>query len=323
MRETASSPGGHTAGATSPASLLPVLPLTLTLELRDPLRLPPYPGSTFRGALGMALKRLACPLRRQPCEGCLLRAHCVYLQLFDTPGVPGGDVPRPFVLEPPPSPRRGYPAGATLRLGLTLLGRAIDHLPYFLAAFGRLGERWGLGRDRAHFRLVDAREATAGDTGPLFFDGRFLRPPIPLPDPWAAPPIARQEITLQLRTPLRLRVKRDLQTPDGPPSFALLMERLAGRIRLLAENHGTDPVAAEEIRPPAGTDAVILVRDPLRWKDWERYSRRQGRAMKLGGMEGHLTYRGALTPFVPWLTFGRWLHLGNGATFGLGHYRLV
>jgi len=323
MSELNIAPATATARPPSPAALLPVLPLALTLELREPLRLPPYAGSTFRGALGMALKRLACPLRDQACDTCLLRAHCVYLQLFDTPSSPGGDVPRPFVLEPPPSPRRGYLAGSKLRVGLTVVGRAIDHLPYFLAAIGQLGERWGLGRGRAHFQLIEAREATGSGNTPLFRDGRFLREPRPLPDPWEAPVPAIDEITLDLLTPLRLRVRGDLQTPDTPPDFALLMDRLAGRIRMLAASHGADPAAADSLRLPAGSATVEQAGDPLHWREWGRYSRRQERSMQFGGVWGRLTYRGDLATFVPWLQFGRWLHVGNGATFGLGRYRLI
>jgi len=61
-------------------------------------------------------------------------------------------VPRPFVIEPPNDGRTHYPAGSALEFGLVLIGRGIDHLPYFLFGFEQLG-RMGLGRQHTPARL--------------------------------------------------------------------------------------------------------------------------------------------------------------------------
>jgi hypothetical protein len=68
--------------------------------------------------------------------------------------------------------------------------------------------------------------------------------------------------------------------------------------------------------------AVRLVRDETRWTTWSRYSSRQDRRMEWAGPVGTATYEGDLTPFWPYLVFGQWTHVGKGATFGLGGYRL-
>ncbi|MBW2328572.1 MAG: hypothetical protein JRF04_02970 [Deltaproteobacteria bacterium] len=47
-------------------------------------RLPDYLGSTLRGALGWALKKTSCALRRQQCPTCLLREQCAYAWIFET-----------------------------------------------------------------------------------------------------------------------------------------------------------------------------------------------------------------------------------------------
>jgi len=44
--------------------------------------------------------------------------------------------------------------------------------------------------------------------------------------------------------------------------------------------------------------------------------------MEWGGLVGAASYDGDFTPFWPYLVFGQWTHVGKGATFGLGQYRL-
>ncbi|MDR2218961.1 MAG: CRISPR system precrRNA processing endoribonuclease RAMP protein Cas6 [Methylobacillus sp.] len=60
----------------------------------------------------------------------------------------------------------------------------------------------------------------------------------------------------------------------------------------------------------------------INWWHWARYSSRQQRKMVLGGMVGTRKLSGDLTPFLPFLHIGQWLHVGKGATFGLGGYHL-
>ncbi len=58
------------------------------------------------------------------------------------------------------------------------------------------------------------------------------------------------------------------------------------------------------------------------WTTWARYSARQDRRMEWSGLVGTATYAGDLAPFWPYLVFGQWVHVGKGATFGLGAYRI-
>jgi hypothetical protein len=42
--------------------------------------------------------------------------------------------------------------------------------------------------------------------------------------------------------------------------------------------------------------------------------------MQWDGMVGRATYEGDLGPFSSYLRFGQCVHVGHGATFGLGRY---
>ena len=83
--------------------------------LKQDAVLPPYKGSTFRGAFGAALKETVCALKRQDCPQCLLRPSCLYARVFEIqPAVQSqrlAAAPHPYVIIPPQSRniQRGQP----------------------------------------------------------------------------------------------------------------------------------------------------------------------------------------------------------------------
>jgi hypothetical protein len=130
------------------------------MRLLADVQLPAYQGAMLRGGFGYAFKRASYA---QACwnhpSGCAIEALCPYRWVFETPHPPGvshlhdlQDVLRPFVIEPPHEGRTHYGVGAALEFGLVLIGRGIDHLPFFLFSFEQLG-RMGLGGARVPARL--------------------------------------------------------------------------------------------------------------------------------------------------------------------------
>ncbi|RKY70285.1 MAG: hypothetical protein DRQ24_09550, partial [Candidatus Latescibacterota bacterium] len=61
----------------------------------------------------------------------------------------------------------------------------------------------------------------------------------------------------------------------------------------------------------------------LRWFDWTRYSSRQNRRMKLGGVLGEICFEGEWQSFLPFILLGEVVHVGKGTSFGLGQYAVV
>ena len=80
---------------------------TFRCILNDEAILPPFKGSTFRGAFGSALKHVVCALKRKDCRECLLNSRCIYSLVFekkDRQRITGRHMipqPHPFVIEPP------------------------------------------------------------------------------------------------------------------------------------------------------------------------------------------------------------------------------
>ena len=60
--------------------------------------------------------------------------------------------PHPFILEPALDSQRTCKEGEGLSFGITLIGRAIDYLPYFIYTFEELGQI-GIGKGRGKYEL--------------------------------------------------------------------------------------------------------------------------------------------------------------------------
>lgn len=226
-------------------------------------------------------------------------------------------VPHPYVVEPPAWGARAYAAGETLVFGMVLIGRARTQLPLIVLAWQRAFARGvGAGDGTARLRQV-TREDASGDATVFDAQSGILedgRTDLPLS---AAAPTA---VTLRIETPLRLQhnghaLGRDRLTPRE------LLTALVRRAGLLAEFHGGG-VPTWDFGGLAAAARTVEGTARLRWRDWTRYSSRQDRKHALGGVVGEWRLEGELAPFWPFLELGAWLHVGKGATFGLGRYRL-
>jgi len=298
----------------------------VTVEAKDDLALPAYLGSTLRGAFGTAFRALCCPAR--PGEACPLPASCPYHVVFETAPPPGAtalrrhaDVPRPFVLAPPPAVRREYPAGSQVVFELTLIGRAREFLPHFVVTLREV-DRIGRGRRAVTLRRLEAIHPLTGAAGVVYEAGEDLVRPrdlgVSLADCREAP-CPGDTVSVRFVTQTRLKHEGDFARR---PDFHVLFRRLLGRLSSLARFHGPGPLDLDFRDLIERARSVAIARDDTRWTRWARYSGRQDRRMEWEGLEGVVTYRGDLHPFWPYLVFGQWTHVGSGATFGLGAYRI-
>ena len=300
----------------------------------DPLRLPYFSGSAWRGLLGHSLRRGVCVTRAQQCDGCLLRGQCVYSRFFETPPLSPEQsrrynaLPHPFVLEPPAAGTRDHAPGDTLCLGITLIGPGQDIPAYLIHAMQRAGER-GLGRDGGRFQLLEVTQerALGSDDWQCIFDAADgqLRTIETSPPP--APPPRPEPLELELLTPLRLKRAGQFVSPRRLDSRALLGS-LIERISLLQALY---PAASDGAQAPPpdmeqlkrAIDQIEITQSHLHWADWTRWSSRQGTHMQLGGLLGSLRLSGpGLAPLWPFIWLGQWVHLGKQSSFGLGRYRV-
>lgn len=298
----------------------------VALEALERLDLPAYLGSTLRGAFGRAFRRLCC-LGRDG-EPCPAPASCPYHLIFETAPPPGAEalrtheeIPRPFVIAPPPPGAGEHPPGSVVAFDLTLVGRAREYLPHFVVTFRDM-DRIGRGRRRIALRRIDAVHPLTGASEVVYTgDESLVRPreaTLTLADCAARPcPEGPARVTFVTQT----RLKHDGAFARRP-DFQVLFRRLLGRLSALARFHGDGPLDVDFRRLIEAAAAVRLARDETRWTRWARYSARQDRRMEWEGLVGAAVYEGDLAPFWPYLVFGQWTHVGKGATFGLGGYRI-
>lgn len=314
---------------------LQVVRVRFTAVLEQALDWPAHGGALLRGVFGAALRKGVCSTGLPRCETCPLRTTCTYPAIFETPPRPTqfaqrfGQLPNPYVLEPPMGPMT-LRAGAPLIFHMVLVGQGvIDRLRIIERAWQRAFDA-GLGQRRVRGKL-HAVEAVAADGCA-----------VPLPDHRDArigPPDVLPRLNLSMLMPaqrpvsdtLRLVLDSPLRLQrDGHPVHTsgltprAFLSSLLRRINLMFDLH-------LGIRP-APFDARVLLalaeeikHDPraLHWVELNRYSARQERSLPQGGLLGHWLWRGEVGPLLPWLCLGQWLHVGKGATAGLGAYRVV
>jgi hypothetical protein len=290
-----------------------------------PAILPEYKGSTFRGAFGVALKKVICALKYQECTDCILRDQCIYCRVFET--LPVGDKPNaqppphPFVIEPPVTTRSNFEKGEDFDFRVLLFGFANEYLHYFVYAFQEMG-RIGLGKrvngDRPGYRL----ENVMGDGKALYnheFDRIEPADPVELQlDGPCRVADDEMEITIILETPLRLKFQNNLHSEL---SFHVLARAMLRRISSLCNHYGNGEPNLDYKGMVERAYGVRTIKSSLDWLDWTRYSNRQETRMQMGGLAGRITYTGRLAEFMPLIRYCEKVHVGKATTFGLGKIR--
>lgn len=307
------------------------------LKAVDCLSLPPYKGSTLRGGFGHAFKKVVCVNREKICESCLLKGKCVYSYVFETPPSPDTSkmrkypfAPHPFVITPPLEKQRTYIQNDTLCFELTLIGKAIDFLPYFIYTFDELG-RMGIGSGKGKYQLEEVRailpgkksEVQGGDK-PVLYSGneKILRSSYKAATvkELISSPLSLDTLRLKFLTPTRLKYDGQL---SPTLEFHILIRNLLRRISLLSYFHCSEQLELDFKGIIKKSQQVGIKQTNLSWFDWERYSNRQDTRMNMGGFIGSITFQGNLEEFMPFLLLGEYVHVGKGTSFGLGKYEIV
>ncbi len=329
--------------------------LWILAEAQETVELNEHQGSAIRGAFFHALRDRFCGNKEaSECAACPLVTACpvaFLVSTLDPQSARGRDVPRPFTIQPP-LPQSGhavelpngnwvyqYWPGETFRFGLTLYARAMHLFPYVVLALTEM-ERGGLGRrtrqdgglwrkGRVHIREVRAENPLTGESQPVLRAGDTTVQVPDLPVTHAQvlqgardhPPGRR--ITVEFLTPTRLIANGRLVKPHFfrfRPFFQRLMERLEALTRHFSDT----PLVFDDPRGLiAAAEQVRLVENRLTWEEVRSYSTRRRAESPTSGLLGTVTLEADdWIPFLPWLVWGQFTHVGKDAVKGNGWYRV-
>jgi hypothetical protein len=288
--------------------------------LEEDTRLPVFKGSAFRGAFGLAFRKVTCAVRQKDCQGCILFERCLYARTFEAKrsGQSGATAPNPYLFEPPRTEETRFAADSKFDFDLALFGTNTEYLPYYILALERMGElgvgKSADGKGHGRFRVRDVLMH-----GRSIYDPREQKLSADVqPERLAAEtanPSKPGELTVSLETPLRIKHQNRL-TDDLP--FYVLIKAVLRRISSLFSHYGEGEPDLDFPGLVNRAKEVKMTASDLRWKEQKRYSGRQGSVMLFGGLVGSATYSGDISEYLPLLDLARKLHVGKQATFGLG-----
>ena len=311
--------------------------------------LPAWKGSLIRGAFGHSLRRTVCTMKRDLlCENCMLRSQCAYTRLFETfvtkpppPFLKGlSNSPRPFIFEPMDY-NKEYKQDDILWFDLVLVGNIIQYLPYIIFSIFQLGKT-GLGRDRQPFELKQAfclqpkieketnkesnnTNGSNKNDWKLIYDGErqriLFQPDVLFLTNSQTNKENFHSATIKFQTQTRIAVNNKLSMDF---TFRELVFKMLRRILELAHFYMPGEECDWEFRDllNAANDVTITNKN-LHWQDQGRYSSRQKRKLKIGGFVGDIILEGDISPFSNLFNYAEILHVGKGATFGLGKINVV
>jgi hypothetical protein len=304
----------------SPFTVFPRLSLGVYRFLIEPENGPTpifFQGSTWRGALGHALREYTCPWEKNRCQDCREQNSCAYYVLYESGSDESGfrDLPRPYLIGTTEI------LGPRIFVNMTLIGNAGVFLGHVIASWVRAGQL-GIGARRMKFNLrqvdqimpngrlrqVYAEECGTGDYQRVFpladyLDRTFPRPPF----------------RIIIKTPLRLKLNGQ---PQNGLDLPYIFRSLATRLSHLHQ-HFCNGYRPERDTWKALTDFFQnsgASQCNLWWADGMRYSNRQKSKIPLGGMVGELyvSPEADIPLWWNWWQAAELFHLGKGAAMGLG-----
>jgi len=280
---------------------LKYLPLRISLIALERAELPPYLGSTLRGAIGQSLYRTD---------------RMAYDYLYRNGRKSGNqqDIVKPYIIIPPDIHGDKYivAQGEELVFEFILLGDAVKYASSLALALQNIGH-CGLGAQRYPFslrKIVNREEQRILWRRNIYYRTGENEMRIPC---HRLSGVTGAEV--ELRTPLRIRRGGQLLTEIR---FQTMIRNITSRMIAITERYGgwVDQNETERLVMLAGE--VRTVREDLSVFHLERYSNRVKEKMDFTGLMGNLEYEGELTLFVPWLSAAQILHIGRNTTFGMG-----
>ena len=297
-------------------------------------RLPGYKGGLLRGAMGYALRQRFCMQDfNNSCKRCENRAQCQYALFFEPMATDstGGDVlagsgftdaARPFIFEIQDF-RRHFKVGDGFKFSLRLLGMESANLQVISAVFRDMGEM-GLGKSRlpGSFSINHVKLNHDHDLYPLVSVNQLSLRDV-LEQIQKQYSTYSQSLTLRFLTWTVLKANGSVLHHFEKDVFAkAVLRRFRQLIALYGEENEYALFMNEYDKLLQSWHRVVVAYDHTEFRKWGRTSTRQRQTYEVEGFTGTVKLQHVPAIWVPFLEWSEWLHVGKGATFGLGAMRV-
>lgn len=314
----------------------------IVLQSQTEAVLPALIGSTLRGAFGHALKVIACSMPHQNCEKCFLSDVCLYPTIFEPISKSRfKDLPRPFVFEPPvPFFTREISESKNLKIrvlpngqisyGLTLIGDAINKMPYFIYAFDLMA-RHGLGGKRHPFHILRVFQTDENLQKHLIYEPYYSQIKT-FQNKTLKDFVSNRlndfefssKLKIRLQTPLRIRRKDEFGNKYllEKIEFKDFFKQCSLRLQQLSQIYGI-PFKYDYAKLMKDSEGVKIAVNNLWRHDSVRLSNRRNKNLELDGMLGEIEYAFAENKELIQIILGaEMLNIGSAIVMGLGKFNL-
>lgn len=305
---------------------LPISRYRLIFKSLNSFKLPPYAGSSWRGAFGHALRNTHCMTNKPTCQGCTLQESCVYNYIFETPPPSNSlkmrkypSVPHPFVLRIPENAKCDYKENENLEIELVLFGDANSYLVQIIKSLelaasngiqqGKLslrGVEQLIQQSDLQWRAIDINSESTNAMAPVM----------------PAIPTCPKNVQISITHPMHLTAQgKRVKTQEF--IFSNIFSPLLRRISMLQYFHGPSELEADFSTLMGLSKNVTINSTTLSEYRWHRYSSRQKQKMPMGGIVGEFNLKGEdIEHFWPYLYLGQYTHVGKGTSMGQGQYKI-
>lgn len=332
--------------------------LHIITEVQTTIELNEHQGSAIRGALYHAMRARFCGNKAaNECAQCPLAMTCPVATLLSTlrPGsARGRNVPRPYTVQPPLPGAGGhgveddrgrllfrYQPGERFTFGLTLYAQALQLFPYIVLtvkSFEEAGLGRRLERQRGRWRRgtlqvqeIWAENPLTGERQPILESGddTVQVPDVPVTHRQVLNTTrelslanGRRRFAVEFLTPTRLVESGRLVKPHQF-QFKPLLQRLLDRLEALSRDFSDTKLSLDFSSLVAASERVRVVENRLWWEELRSYStRRRSDSPTSGALGAVILETNDWSPFLPWLVWGQFTHVGKDAVKGNGWYQL-
>jgi len=242
-------------------------------------------GSSIRGVLGVALKKVVCINPYFECKGCFAKDNCIYYDFYES------DFAK-FRLK--------INLSSKLEFKIILFEESIKEAPFIISAIYKAFKEIGITKKRVkldNFVILYNNEMVYNGEFKKF-ENRALEFNINE---------YKKDFTLKLITPLRIKENNKFVRNDI--KFETILRSIYHRYHKLKN---------KEIKKINFTSTYEEIYKDLSFKDLVRYSNRQKTKMKLGGIVGEIIYKNVDENSFRFLKLGEIIGVGKQVTFGLG-----